>query len=93
MEAKEATAAARDYIIDLFSDEEVMHIGLEEVVYHRASGEWRITYGFVRVWDKRGELGIKMGAPAPRSYKVVSIDDGSGQVISLKDRLMRDWDD
>ena len=93
MNAREAKEAARDYIIDLFADEEVMHIGLEEVVYHRQAQEWRITYGFVRAWDKRGELGIKMGMPAPRSYKVVSIDDNTGEVISLKDRLMRDWDD
>ena len=93
MNAREAKETARDYIIDLFADEEVMHAGLEEVVYHRESGEWRITYGFVRAWDKQGELGIKMGLKAPRSYKVVSIDDGSGSVISLKDRLMRDWDD
>ena len=93
MNAREAKETARDYIIDLFADEEVVHVGLEEAVYHRESGEWRITYGFVRAWDKQGELGIKMGLKAPRSYKVVSIDDGSGSVISLKDRLMRDWDD
>lgn len=93
MNAKEAKETARDYIIDLFADEEVMHVGLEEVVYHRASEEWRITYGFVRAWDKQGEFGIKMGLKAPRSYKVVSIDNANGSVISLKDRLMRDWDD
>lgn len=93
MNAKEAKEAARDYIIDLFADEEVMHVGLEEVVYHRDAREWRITYGFVRAWDQQGQLGIKMGLQAPRSYKVVSIDGSSGEVISLKDRLMRDWDD
>lgn len=93
MNAKEAKEVARDYLIDLFADEEVMNIGLEEVVHHRDAQEWRITYGFVRAWDNQGQMGIKMGLPAPRSYKVVSIDDSSGKVISLKDRLMREWDD
>lgn len=63
-----------------------------EIVYHRESGEWRITYGFVRAWNQQGEFGIKMGLKAPRSYQVVSINDANGSVISLKDRLMRDWD-
>lgn len=93
MNAKEAKEVARDYLIDLFADEEVMNIGLEEVVHHQDAQEWRITYGFVRAWDKQGQMGIKMGLPVPRSYKVVSIDDSSGKVISLKDRLMREWDD
>ncbi len=92
MNAKEAKDAARDYIIELFADEHVMNVGLEEVVYNRDTQQWRITYGFARAWDKQGELGVKMGLKAPRSYKIVSIDDASGNVISLKDRMFSDYD-
>ena len=92
MDVMEAKEAARDYIIQLFADEEVMHVGLEEAVYNPDVKQWRITYGFVRAWDKQGELGIKMGLKAPRSYKVVSIDDASGNVVSLTDRMLSGYD-
>ena len=92
MDVMEAKEAARDYIARLFADEEVMYVGLEEAVYNPDAKQWRITYGFVRAWDKQGELGIKMGLKAPRSYKVVSIDDASGNIVSLTDRMLSGYD-
>ena len=88
MDVKEATHIARDYITDVFADEEIAQLGLEEVVQDQDTKEWRITLGFVRPWDKQRALGLRMGLKAPRDYKVVTIDDRDGRVISLTDRLM-----
>ena len=68
MDVKEATHIARDYITDVFADEEITQLGLEEVVQDQDTKEWRITIGFVRPWDKQGALGLRMGLKAPRDY-------------------------
>ena len=88
MNVKEAAHIARAYITDVFADEEIVQLGLEEAVQDQDTKEWRITLGFVRPWDKQGALGLRMGLKAPRDYKVVTIADGDGRVISLTDRLM-----
>ena len=88
MDVKKATHIARDYITDVFADEEITQLGLEEAVYDPDAGQWRITFGFARPWDQQGALGLRMGLKVPRDYKVVAIDDSDGRVISLTDRLM-----
>ena len=88
MDVKKATHIARDYITAVFADEEIAQLGLEEVVQDQDTKEWRITLGFVRPWDKQGALGLRMGLKVPRDYKVVTIDDRYGRVVSLTDRLM-----
>lgn len=88
MDANEAKATARDYINELFADEGIMNVGLEEIAFQRSSNEWRVTYGFARPWTQLGEFGIKMGLNAPRTYKVVSIDDRTGVVLALTDRQL-----
>ena len=87
MDVKEATHITRDYITAVFADEEITQLGLEEAVYDPDAGQWRITFGFARPWDKQGALGLRMGLKVPRDYKVVVIDN-EGRVISLTDRLM-----
>ena len=84
MEVKQAVATAKDYVADLFEDEQIAHVGLEEVKL--LGGVWEITIGFSRPWD-RGVLSI---APDPslRSYKVVRIRDTSGEVLSVVNRAL-----
>ena len=52
MDVKEAVRTAKDYLTDLFVDEEVVNIGLEEVVFDDATNRWSITIGFSRPWDQ-----------------------------------------
>lgn len=88
MDVKEATHTARDYITDVFADEQITNLGLEEVVHDVESEQWRITFGFARPWDRQGDMGVRMGLKAPRAYKVVHVDDSSGRVAALTDRLL-----
>ena len=85
MDVKEAVQTARDFITDLFEDEQISNVGLEEFVFDDAADEWRITIGFARPWNLQNEL-RRLGEG--RSYKMVCIDDVSGEVTSVKDRLM-----
>lgn len=85
MDVKEAARTARDYITDLFEEENVSNVGLEEVVFDDTANEWRITIGFARPWNLQHAL-RRIGEA--RSYKMVCINDGNGHVTSVKDRLM-----
>ncbi len=89
MDVKEAANAAKAYLVDLFADEEISNIGLEEVVFDEISGSWEITIGFSRPWDQKSGLPAALAGVRPdRSYKIVRVNDQNGSVISLKDRLL-----
>ena len=79
MEVQEAVRAAKAHVTELFEDEEIMNVGLEEVEFKNG---WRITIGFSRPWDR-----TILTSPG-RSYKVVCLNDKTGRVVSVTDRLL-----
>ena len=80
---KDAVLNAKRYIADLFADEGVSNLGLEEVVYDDAHDHWRITLGFSRPWDSRHNL---FDSPKlDRTYKVITLDQ-AGTVLSVTNR-------
>ena len=85
MDVKEAVRTAREYIADLFEEEHVSDLGLEEVVFNNLRGEWRITIGFSRPWNREN---APRSLGEARSYKMVCLSDKSGKVTSVKDRLL-----
>ncbi len=86
MEAMDAAKVAKAVIIDLFADEEIDQVGLEEVAYSAASDTWKATIGFRRPWTKRepGWLPSASGVPA-RWYKQVELSQ-DGQLRAVTDR-------
>ena len=89
MEVKEAVQTAKEYIIDLFGDEAITGVGLEEVDLDMGSKNWKITIGFYRPLSHRGTLTTVFGKQhEARSYKVVSIDKQSGRVSAVTDRVL-----
>ena len=88
MDVREAVQKAKEYLSDLFSDEELFNVGLEEVDFDGVA--WRITLGFSRSWDRKGPLVAAIAESRPeRSYKVLRIIDETGAVESLKDRILQ----
>ncbi len=100
MDVKEAARTAREYITDLFADEDVKHVGLEEVEFDDLSKVWHITIGFSRPWELPEDLPSPSFAsgsvldelkPPPltqRSYKIVRVRDNDGRVISVMNRAL-----
>lgn len=104
MDVKEAARAARKYIADLFADENVQHVGLEEVEFDDVAEVWNITIGFSRPWELSKEppkkpvsFGLapvleELNPPPPptpqRSYKLVRVRDSDGCVISVTHRAL-----
>ena len=90
MDVKEAVRTAKGYVVDLFEDEKIMNVGLEEVVFEEESAIWKITIGFSRPWDLKGPVvAALVDARHARSYKVLTLDDTSGEVESLTDRVLK----
>lgn len=85
LEVKQAVDIAKRYVADLFADEGVVNLGLEEIDYDEDHEVWRITLGFSRVRDLSGHELNHVFATSRRDYKVVSIDH-SGRVLSVKNR-------
>ena len=102
MDVKEAARTARAYITDLFADENVKHVGLEEVEFDDLSAVWHITIGFSRPWElpedrppsfSSSSVLDELKPPPPstqRSYKIVRVRDADGHVISVMNRALAD---
>ena len=82
MEVKQAVAVAKEHTMDLFREEGIINIGLEEI--EQQGGYWRITIGFSRPWDRN--IGTVLGGASGRTYKTILVDDEDGRVLSVKDR-------
>lgn len=90
MVATEAVQAAKDHILELFKDEKIARVGLEELEFRAEDAMWEVTIGFERLWqsDSPARLGNVLLPPPQkrdRTYKTVCIRD-DGTVVSLKHR-------
>ena len=86
MDVKEAVRTAKEYLVEIYDGENITDMGLEEAVFNDELNSWNITVGFSRPWDTRNNVITSLRLR--RSYKVVSIDDTTGRVESLTDRIL-----
>lgn len=92
MDVKEAVKKAIDHVTEMFANENILHVGLEEAVFDESENAWRITVGFFRTWDAIRSVGELLegkrdfAAWKRRSYKAVKIDDETGKILSLTHR-------
>ena len=86
MDAKQAVRIAKKHVAEIFSDEPIANVGLEEVEFDEMEDIWAITVGFSRFWGHPSELVRGLDSDAARTFKTVRIDDESGRVRSVKHR-------
>ena len=82
MKVKEAVQKAKEYITEMFENEDVRLIGLEEVVFDRQKGVWKVTIGFART------TGAMSAVFSNRVFKVVHIENSTGEVVSMTHRVL-----
>lgn len=95
MDMKQAVLKAKSVIHDLYVDEDIDEVGLEEVELDPAEGIWSITIGFRRPWSRapRSEsrtTGTMFSSYRERWYKTVRISDVDEKLLSVKDRILKD---
>ncbi len=96
MDVKEAVQTAKAHIADLYADESIQHVGLEEVTFDNEFDAWKVTIGFFREWDKRSKpssgLAVRVSGETPdwkrRAFKVVRIDNETGEIRSMTHRSL-----
>ena len=90
MDVKVAVNTARTYLADLYSDEEIVNVGLEEVRYDYDADKWHVTLGFSRPWDRKHPLvgALSEAGRLDRSYKEICITDADGRVEWLMERVL-----
>jgi hypothetical protein len=87
MEVKEAVALAKRHLQDVFADEQISNLGLEEIEYNDSQDMWSITLGFSRPWDSgQGGVAAAIGIPRKREYKIVRFSGKDKKVWSIKNR-------
>lgn len=88
MDVREAIATAKTYVQELFAEEKISNIGLEELVYEEDLDRWKVTVGFTRPWDEPRNVydAIRQATIPARSYKIVTIANEGGKVLSLTNR-------
>jgi hypothetical protein len=88
MDVKEAVSSAKHHLSNLYSEEKIANLGLEEVEYDDQNNIWHVTLGFSRPWETPRNILTALGQEVqpPRTYKVVRITDKDGRVLSVKNR-------
>lgn len=96
VDAKGAVKAAMNYVREMYADDEISDLLLEEVEPSKTHGTWLVTVSFYRPKTEyaTGTLGqILGGSPSKRSYKVLSVDKATGTIHSMKMRAKVTPDD
>lgn len=94
MDVKEAVQTAKAYVTEIFADEDIRYVSLEEATFDDTAGAWKVTIGFFRPWNHVHGLQAAMSGTGwkERSFKIVQIDDGSGRVVSMTHRTLPAFD-
>ncbi len=86
MSVRDAITIAKDWVREALSEEKVSNLGVEEI---KSEGQaWKITVGFSRPWDANTAI-FSLGTAQPpmrRSFKVLTIDDQTGEVLNMINR-------
>jgi hypothetical protein len=92
MDVKQAIATARDYLRDIYADEQIFDIDLEEVEHRQQQAAWLITLAFSRPWKtprtRAQEVLEHLGAGSAqrRTSKVITVSE-DGTVLAMKNPL------
>ena len=92
MDVNQAIASAQAYSAEVYADEAITNLGLEETEYNSTLDQWLITLVFARPWNtprtRAQEVLENLGGVSPlkRSYKTVFVAS-TGDIMAMKDRL------
>lgn len=87
MRIAEAVRVAKEHITELFVDESISDLELEEVVIDEVTDVLKVTLSFIRPGSTLDLLPTRERLNKNRSYKVVHVKDGKAG--SVFDRILR----
>lgn len=93
IDIKNAVDAARDEAAELFANEPLVNLALEEIEFDEEKQHWLVTLGY----DSPNRVTRKTTGPSlfptieeeiPRKYKLFRIDANDGHLISMNIRSL-----
>ena len=88
MDVKQAVQMAKEHVVEIFADEPIENVGLEEVEFDELNKVWAVTIGFSRYWGRPRDNIIRALGTTARDFKIIRIEDVSGRVQSVKHRIV-----
>lgn len=89
IDVKQAVASAKTYASQLFQEEKILGLELEEVELSEDNKYWFVTLGFLVPKPSLGIADIFAPMVANRKYKLFKIDADNGIVLSMKIREVK----
>jgi hypothetical protein len=87
IDVKQAVRSAESYARELYQQDELRHLRLEEVEMSDDGREWKVTLGWLEPAVSRNGLIVNGGVHRlPRVYKRFEVDAETGTVKSMKIR-------
>jgi outer membrane receptor for monomeric catechols len=84
VDMKKAVAIAKAFVRDLFSDEKIEVIELDEADFGGQSGDWLITVSVQKALDPKQHSALSVALQrVARERKTIRINPDSGQVLSV----------
>jgi hypothetical protein len=83
---KEAVKAATESVADIFADQQIAGLRVEEVELEEHDDCWQITLSFIRGTNPGAVAAAFIGGDAGRAYKTVAVRASDGKVLSVKIR-------
>jgi len=87
IDIKKAVNSSRKYLKELYRDDELKDIALEEVEKSEDEKYWFVTLGFTQnLSEPLNPMEAMTGPKSTRVFKVFKIDAANGEVLSMKIR-------
>lgn len=87
---QEAVQRANEILEELYPDQELKHVLLEEIELGRG-GTWYVTLGFTRPGATAFNIGsLAPPPPSGRAYKRIKINAETGEFEGMTDRLLEE---
>jgi hypothetical protein len=90
MDVKAAIERAKNVIVELFNDDGIGELNLEEVAFNKRKGEWLVVISFLRPLDSSGSgsAASYMAAIRPRQKKLVRFNATDGELIAVTNAIV-----
>lgn len=87
MQIAEAVAEAKKVLSEVFAEQDITGLRLEEVEFDEARRQWSITISFLRGSAESTPSFLQEMISRQRVYKTIMISDASGRMISIKNHV------
>ena len=85
IDIKTAVSAAMAFVREMYAEEQLRDLALEEVERSADGVSWLVTVGFGGQ-ERASTMSVVAGEGTPRQFKQLAVDGATGDVVSMRSR-------